>query len=124
MINSRSLKDLDADFRGKVLDWLFECSGVGLDVMIVSTYRDAEWQNKLYEQGRTTAGKICTWAKGGESKHQTRKALDYCIMRGKECDWLNTGDFTKAGIIAERHGLVWAGRWNGKIKELGHIEAH
>jgi hypothetical protein len=36
---------------------------------------------------------------------------------------LDVKEFTQAGLLAESLGLVWAGRWNGKLKEIGHIEA-
>ncbi len=105
------------------MKWLDACKADGMDILIVCTYRDDEYQDFLYAKGRTTDGKICTNAKGGQSKHNKRKAVDFCVMDGKECDWQNVKDFTRAGLIAEKLGLVWAGRWNGKLKELGHIEA-
>ena len=123
MINSRNLLQLEAAFRLQTMKWLDACKLAGLDILVVSTYRDDDFQNFLYAQGRTTEGKICTYAKAGESMHNKRKALDFCIMHGKVCDWTNIEGFTKAGLIAESLGLVWAGRWNGKIKEVGHIEA-
>ena len=124
MINSRSLLTLDKHFKVIVDRWLQACSDVGLDILVISTFRDSEYQDWLYASGRTRQGKIVTMAKGGESTHQQRKALDYCIMHGKKCDWDNTKDFTRAGLLAEALGLVWAGRWNGKMKELGHIESN
>lgn len=124
MINSRSLDQLDDDFKMSVLRWLNQCQMEGLDVLVVSTYRDNEYQNWLYSSGRTRKGlPIVTNAKGGQSMHNHRLALDFCIMDGKRGDWENIEAFTRAGMIAERYGLVWAGRWTGKIKELGHIEA-
>lgn len=123
MINSRNLLDLEIGFRALVIQWLNACKDAGLDILVVSTYRDDEYQEFLYAKGRTTAGKICTNAKAGQSKHNKRKALDFCVMEGKQCDWLDVPEFTKAGLIAEKIGLVWAGRWNGKLKELGHVEA-
>ena len=123
MINSRNLLQLDAAFRLQTMKWLDACQKIGLDILVVCTFRDDEYQNFLYAQGRTTAGKICTNAKGGASMHNKRKALDFCVMDGKSCDWEDSAGFTKAGLLAEGFGLVWAGRWNGNLKELGHIEA-
>lgn len=124
MINSRSLNSLEPKFLNLVERWLQGCSDIGLDILVVSTFRDAEYQNWLYASGRSRDGKIMTMAKGGESKHNKSIALDFCVMDGKRCDWNNTKDFTHAGLLAEALGLVWAGRWNGKLKELGHIEAY
>jgi peptidoglycan LD-endopeptidase CwlK len=124
MLNLRTIESLEINFKMKVMQWRDECQREGLDILIVSTYRDAEYQDFLYASGRTRDGKIMTMARGGESKHNERKAVDFCIMEGKRCDWGNIKSFTKAGMIAERCGMVWAGRWNGKIKEVGHIESH
>jgi peptidoglycan LD-endopeptidase CwlK len=122
VINSRDLADLDKNFYPLAQQWLLACKNEGLEILIVSTYRDNEYQDYLYARGRTFAGKICTNARGGESKHNKRQALDFCIMHGKTCDWLNTADFRHAGMIAESLGLVWAGRWSGRLREVGHIE--
>lgn len=124
MINSRSLDTLQPAFRVLVDRWLQACSDIGLDILVISTFRDSEYQDWLYASGRKRDGKIVTMAKGGESAHNKRIALDFCIMDGKRCDWANIADFTRAGLLAEVLGLVWAGRWNGKVKEVGHIEAH
>lgn len=122
MINSRLISELFRPFQSIVLNWLAECEKAGLDILIVRTYSDDEYQNWLYASGRTREGKICTYARGGESEHNKRLAVDFCIMQGKTCDWNNKAAFTQAGIIAERLGLIWSGRWAGKMKEVGHIQ--
>jgi peptidoglycan LD-endopeptidase CwlK len=122
MINSRSLDLLDVEFRGRVYRWLELCHDAELDILVTSTYRDNEYQEYLYSLGRTRKGKICTNARAGQSKHNHKKALDFCIMDGKTCDWGNTVAFSRAGVLAESVGLTWAGRWRGKMRELGHIE--
>lgn len=124
MINSRDLNDLEPSFKNLVERWLQGCADIGIDILVVCTYRDNEYQDYLYQYGRTREGAIKTNARGGQSKHNVRKAVDFCVMRGKKCDWDNVADFTRAGMLAEHLGLVWAGRWNGKLKELGHIEAY
>jgi peptidoglycan LD-endopeptidase CwlK len=122
VLNSRDLRDLDPHFAQLVYRWLAACDSVDIEILIVSTYRDNEYQDYLYSLGRTQLGKVCTNARGGQSKHNKRLAVDFCIMNGKTCDWTNTASFSKAGQIAESIGLVWAGRWSGKLREIGHIE--
>lgn len=122
MINSRDINILQPQFKKIVIRWLEACKDVGLDILVISTYRDNDYQNWLYAKGRTAKGDIVTNARGGESQHNKKLALDFCIMDGKTCDWKNKADFTRAGILAEALGLVWAGRWSGKIKEFGHIQ--
>lgn len=125
MLNSRSLTVLEPKFANLVNRWLQGCSDIGLDILIVNTYRDNDYQNWLYASGRTREGRIVTMARGGESKHNKNpcEALDFCVMDGKRCDWNNISDFTRAGHLAVALGLVWAGNWNGKLKEVGHIES-
>lgn len=47
----------------------------GIKIGISQGHRTKEYQNKLYEQGRTTAGKIVTWTRN--SKHMSGNALDF-----------------------------------------------
>ena len=122
MLNSRDIGLLEPPFKKLIVRWLEACKNIGLDVLVISTYRDDEYQNWLYAKGRTSKGVIVTNARGGESLHNQKLALDFCIMDGKTCDWTNKTDFTRAGILAESLGIFWAGRWQGKLKELGHIQ--
>lgn len=123
MINSRDLNDLEPHFKQAILVWIAACLKWDLDILITSTYRDDEYQNWLYAKGRTTKGEKVTNARGGESQHNKRLAVDFCIMDGKKCDWQNTQGFTTAGQMAESLGLFWSGRWQGKLKEIGHIQS-
>lgn len=117
---------LEPTFAKLVHRWLQACTDIGLDILVVNTYRDDDYQNWLYASGRNRAGRIVTMAKGGASKHNKTpcQALDFCIMDGKRCDWNNIKDFTRAGHTATSLGMVWAGNWNGALKEVGHIESH
>lgn len=123
MINSRSVIELIPEARLKALAWQQNCFDAGIKVIFISTYRDVEFQDYLYAQGRTDVyRKIVTFAKGGESEHQKRTAWDFCVMNGKKCDWNNVEAFNKAGLIAEKLGLTWSDRWQGRLKEIGHIQ--
>ena len=122
MINSRSVLELTQETRHKALQWQQKCADDGLKVIFISTYRDNEFQDYLYDQGRKNKEAIKTNLRGGESEHNHRAAWDFCVMKGKLCDWKNVEAFTKAGLIAESLGLVWSGRWQGRLKETGHIQ--
>jgi peptidoglycan L-alanyl-D-glutamate endopeptidase CwlK len=121
MINSRSLTDLNPKVAAMCSEFINRCKEQGIDVLITSTYRDAESQNALYAQGRTTAGKIVTNAKGGQSFHNWKVAFDFVPIVNGKAIWNDLDLFTKCGEIAESVGLEWAGRWV-KFKENAHCQ--
>jgi peptidoglycan L-alanyl-D-glutamate endopeptidase CwlK len=122
MINSRKLEDLHPKVKTLCEQFIIACDKEGIDVIITSTYRDMESQKALYEQGRTTKGKIVTNAKAGQSYHNYRVAFDFVPIVNGKCDWNNVGTFTRCGRIAESLGLEWAGSWTGKFKEMAHCQ--
>ncbi len=71
--------DLSADLLPKAIDFLTKCKTAGYDLKITEGYRSMDRQAALYAQGRTAAGKIVTNAKPGQSKHNFRKAFDFCF---------------------------------------------
>jgi len=121
MINSRSLSDLNPKVAAMCSEFINSCKKHNIDVIITSTYRDAESQNKLYAQGRTEPGKKVTNAKGGQSFHNWKVAFDFCPIVNGKAEWNDVALYTKCGEIAEAVGLEWAGRWV-KFKELAHCQ--
>jgi len=121
MINSRSLSDLLPVVAAKCDSFIAKCKQNGIDVIITSTLRDNESQNALYAQGRTTAGKIVTNAKGGQSFHNYGCAFDFVPVVNGKAQWNDTKTFERCGEIAESVGLEWAGRWKS-FKELAHCQ--
>jgi peptidoglycan L-alanyl-D-glutamate endopeptidase CwlK len=121
MINSRDIKDLNPKVATKCNQFIESCKKQGIDVLITSTYRDAESQNALYAQGRTAPGKKVTNAKGGQSFHNWKVAFDFVPLVNGKAMWSDTALFTKCGEIAESVGLEWAGRWK-TFKELAHCQ--
>ena len=61
------------------------------DIIVVFGYRSPEQQQALYNQGRTSPGKIVTNAKSGQSAHEYYAAVDIWIMseNNKTIDWNN-----------------------------------
>lgn len=125
MINSRKLEDLHPAARRRAMAMLEACKAAGLDVMVTSTYRDAESQNALYAQGRTTPGKIVTNAKAGQSWHNHRCAFDIVPLRNGKPVWGTAGAdgelWQRIGAIGKQAGLEWAGDWK-KFKEFPHFQ--
>lgn len=121
MINSRKLIDLHPRVAKLCNMFVAECASQGIDILITSTYRDAESQDALYAQGRTMPGKKVTNAKAGQSWHNWRCAFDFVpIVNGKPA-WDDVGLFRRCGAIAEGVGLEWAGRWT-KFPEMAHCQ--
>ena len=121
MINSRSLSDLNPKVAALCSAFITSCKKQNIDIIITSTYRDAESQNALYAQGRTTPGKKVTNAKAGQSFHNWRVAFDFVPIVNGKAQWNDAALFTQCGEIAEALGLEWAGRWV-KFKELAHCQ--
>ena len=107
MINSRNLDDLLPPVKQRVEQFIAKCEEQGIDLIITSTYRDIESQNALFAQGRTAPGNIVTNAKGGESYHNFRCAVDVVpIVNGKP-DWNGAHPVWKqVGEIGKTCGLV------------------
>ena len=121
MINSRSLNDLHPKVKMLCEQFIASCAKHNIDVLITSTYRDAESQNALYAQGRSLPGKKITNAKAGQSFHNWRVAFDFVPIVDGKARWDDVALFTQCGEIAESAGLEWAGRWV-KFKELAHCQ--
>lgn len=125
MINSRSLDELHPIVKEKVQQFIQKCDENGIDLLVTSTYRDHESQNALYAQGRTTPGKKVTNAKGGQSWHNWRVAVDVVPLRNGKPVWGTTGAdwelWEAVGNIGESVGLEWAGRWK-TFKEYAHFQ--
>ena len=121
MINSRDVKELHPKVAWLCLNLIEKCKHDGIDVLITSTFRDAESQNALYAQGRTTAGKKVTNAKAGQSFHNYRVAFDFVPIVNGKAQWNDKALFNRIGIMGEDMGLAWAGRWT-RFPEASHFQ--
>ncbi len=122
MINSRDIGELLPPVQVRVQRFIDLCHEHGIDLLITSTYRDNESQDALYAQGRTKPGKIVTKAKGGQSWHNYRCAVDVVPLLNGKPNW-NTKDpvWQKIGQLGKEAGLEWAGDWT-KFKEMAHFQ--
>ena len=123
MINSRKIEDLHPTVQAKVIKFKAACEDEGIDLLITATYRDHESQNELYAQGRTKKGVVVTNARGGQSMHNWRCAVDVVPLRNGKPVW-DTKDpvWPKVGALGEEAGLEWSGRWTGKMREMAHFQ--
>jgi peptidoglycan LD-endopeptidase CwlK len=116
MINSKAIEDLHPKLQTMAYAWLNACKKAGLEVAIISTYRDKQYQDWLFAQGRTRPGKIVTYARGGQSMHNFRLAFDFVIKHNGKVDWGDLDTFRKARKIGESVGL------KGLSFELAHLQ--
>lgn len=119
---SRLIKDLHPTFQPMVRDllkWSRENLGE-YEAFITDGYRSNEEQTKLYNQGRTTPGKIVTYAKAGQSAHNYGLAVDLAFRRQgtKEAKWL-ISKYQKLAGYAKTKGFEWGGDW--KFKDNPHF---
>lgn len=117
MINSHDLDDLHPHVKDLALKFIAECKKQGIDVAIISTLRDNEYQNSLFAQGRTKPGKIVTYARGGQSWHNYGLAFDFVVKHNGKVDWGDLPSYRKARKIGKSFGL------EGLSFELAHLQA-
>lgn len=95
-------------------------------VFLTCTKRSNAEQAALYAQGRTTAGKIVTNAKAGQSKHNKEplsEAFDIAFKKPDgSLDW-SSKNFSAFNTIITRiePRIKWGGNFK-KIKDLPHFE--
>lgn len=124
---SRSLDALAPAVRAMAVAFLRECQGHGLDVLIYCTLRTNQEQAALFKVGRTQAGRILTNARPGESLHNPDEngeawAFDAVPIAAGKPLWDDLQALQLMGRCGEAVGLVWAGRWRGKLRETVHFQ--
>jgi peptidoglycan L-alanyl-D-glutamate endopeptidase CwlK len=105
-------------------------------VRVVQGLRTFDEQQKLYDQGRITPGKIVTNAMPGSSFHQYGLAIDYALLYDKdkngkfeELSWNVTkdadadkiADWAEVSRIFIKQGWEWGGNWR-TFKDLPHVQ--
>jgi len=100
----------------------------GHKIIITNGTRTNEEQQKLYDQGRVTPGKIVTNAKPGSSYHNFKLAFDFAIVKDDRPTWDakvdvdqdGVSDYVEVGELGESLGLEWGGRW--RFLDLPHFQ--
>ena len=95
-------------------------AAAGIAIKIISGTRTYEEQNALYEQGRSTPGRIVTNARGGYSNHNFGIAFDIGVFEGGR--YLDESPAYKTvGALGKQLGLEWGGDWQS-IQDEPHFE--
>lgn len=136
---SRRIEDLHPDLQPLATLFVDRCRDRLVDVLIVCTYRSGEEQDALYAQGRTTQGRIVTYARAGQSAHNhtldgtpAARAFDAVpLLHGKpiwedprdaDHDWTNDYGWRVMGEVAAEIGLNWYGKPGSKFREAPHFQ--
>ena len=122
-LNLRRLNDtrLDSELRRKSFLLIEQLENAGLKPLVTQGFRSIEEQNRLYSIGRTKKGKIVTNAKGGQSKHNFGKAVDFAFVDSSGNITWDADNFKKLGRFADKIGLIWGGHWK-RFTDMPHIE--
>lgn len=121
MLNSRDVNLLRPDVAANCRVWQARCRAAGLNVLITNTVRDREYQEYLYQQGRTRPGGIVTNGRVPTfHSDQAGLAWDFCKnVKGHEYD--DPAFFRRAAEIAKEMGFSWGGDWRS-FPDSPHIQ--
>ena len=116
-MSSRLIKDMTQDLQAFFMVFSAKMAEAQIPFVLTCTYRSQAEQDALYAQGRTAPGKVVTWTKN--SMHTAGKAFDIAIVRNDKVSWdikvdVNDNlipDYKEAGLIGEKCGLEWGGRF-------------
>jgi peptidoglycan L-alanyl-D-glutamate endopeptidase CwlK len=114
MIND--LRALHPFFRDRIVQLIELCKNKGIDLAVVETFRTHAKQHEY-----KSMGKKYTNSSAGRSRHQYGLAVDVVPMVDSTAVWDNVVLWRKVGVIGEKIGLRWGGRWR-KPFDPGHFE--
>jgi hypothetical protein len=94
----------------------------GVGVMTTQGLRTFAEQQRLFNQGRSTPGRIVTNARPGQSFHNFGLAFDFVVVRNGQAVWdQEDKDWRRFVEICKGHGLEWGGDWRS-FKDFPHFQ--
>jgi D-alanyl-D-alanine carboxypeptidase. len=119
--SEKNIRTLAAEAQPLARELIEKAVLAGINVKIISGHRTYEEQDKIYAQGRTSKGQIVTQARGGYSWHNFGLAFDIGIFSDDGKTYYGEHkDYARVGVIGEKIGLEWGGRW--KFKDEPHFQ--
>lgn len=119
---SRKIEDLQSNVAELCTKFIETCKEQGVEVLITSTLRTKEEQDKLFAIGRTEKGSIVTHLKGGSSIHELGLAFDFVPMIDGKPEWNSQPLWDQCGQIAETLGLEWGGKIYKNFVDKPHCQ--
>ena len=110
------LNALHPYFRDRISLLIAACKAKGIELAVVESYRTHAKQHEY-----KTMGKGYTNSGAGKSKHQYGLAVDVVPLVKGVPVWNNTALWRKVGMVGEKLGLRWGGRWK-RPYDPGHFE--
>lgn len=104
------IKLLHPDLQPKAVKLIELAKGSGITIVISQTLRSEEYQNDLYEEGRTKPGNIVTNLRYPYSLHCWGVAFDVAVIIDGKANW-EAKYYNVVGLLGESLGLEWGGRW-------------
>jgi peptidoglycan L-alanyl-D-glutamate endopeptidase CwlK len=105
----------------KVLRLIGKSRRVGIDVVVVDSFRSLFRQKELYDIGRKSGGSIVTNNKAGNSYHNYGLAVDIkCSPLGSFCFDSDREMYDIVGDIGKKMGFCWGGD-SGYDFDIGHF---
>ena len=115
------IKELHPKIQNDVRAFINTAEDRGIFLRLTSGARTFAEQEKIYNQGRTTAGKIVTNAKAGDSIHNYNLAFDVVEMQDKKTPIWRNDNWATIGEIGKSFGFEWGGDWRS-FKDLPHFQ--
>jgi len=118
------LNELHPAVRQSAIDAYTEACAItpkGVHPSITETYRTFKRSDDLYAQGRTKPGSIVTNARGGDSVHNYRMALDFVILVNGKMSWKVDANWMKVVECFKKRGWKWGGEFKS-ITDYPHLE--
>lgn len=123
-MSSRKIEDLHQTFQPMVRNLLEKgqvaIKNTGWTLFITDGFRSFAEQTALYAQGRTTAGKIVTNAKAGQSAHNFGLAVDLAFQKAGVLSY-DAVLYAKIYPIARALGFELGADWTG-FTDKPHFE--
>jgi len=110
------LNSLHPYFRDRVHELINACKAQGIELAVVESFRTHAKQSEYFGMGRKY-----TRSKGGKSKHQYGLAVDVVPVVDGVAQWDDIRLWRRIGVIGERMGLRWGGRWKAPY-DPAHFE--
>lgn len=116
MLDSRDITKLHWKVRIKAEQLVKNCAIKGIKIQVISTVRDEEYQNKLYQQGRTTPGSIVTnVSKPTFHSDKVGLAFDVVPVVSGSAVWGDNNLWKVIGEEGVKLGLTWGGNWKSFV---------